>query len=74
MSSTIETLEAEALALSTADRSRLLERLAISLPVDTAMEEAWEVEADRREAQLADGTVQLVPGEEAHARLRAKLR
>ena len=74
MSSTLETLEAEALALSAADRSRLLERLAISLPADPAIEQAWEVEADRHEAQLADGTVQLVPGEEAHARLRAKLR
>ena len=73
MGSTIEILEAEALRLSAADRSRLLERLAISLPVDSKIEEAWEMEADRREAQLAEGSVQLVPGEEAHARLRAKL-
>ena len=73
MGSTIEILEAEALRLSAADRSRLLERLAISLPVDSKIEEAWEMEADRREAQLAEGSVQLVPGEEAHARLKAKL-
>lgn len=73
MSSTIDTLEAEALRLSAADRSRLLERLAISLVSDPAIEEAWEKEADRREAQIADGSVQLIPGEEAHARLRAKL-
>ena len=73
MGSTIEILEAEALRLSAADRSRLLERLAISLPADSAIEEAWEIEADRREAQLAEGSVQLVPGEEAHARLKAKL-
>ena len=73
MGSTIEILEAEALRLSAADRSRLLERLAISLPVDSKIEEAWEMEADRREAQLAEGSVQLVPGQEAHARLKAKL-
>ena len=73
MSATVETLEAEALRLPAADRSRLLERLAISLQPDPEVEEAWEREADRREAQVADGTVQLVPGEEALARLRAKL-
>ena len=73
MGSTIEVLEAEALRLSAADRSRLLERLAISLLANSAIEEAWEIEADRRIAQLAVGSVQLVPGEEAHARLRAKL-
>ena len=73
MGSTIEILEAEALRLSAADRSRLLERLAISLPADSAIEEAWEVEADRREAQLAEGVVRLVRGDEADARLKAKL-
>ena len=74
MPTPVEALEAEVLQLSAADRSRLLERLAASLPVDPDTEEAWDREADRREAQLADGSVQLVPGEEAMARLRSKLR
>ncbi len=74
MPTSLETLEAEALQLSPADRARLLERLAISLPPDPEIEEAWEREADRRESQLADRTVALVPGDEALARLRAKLR
>ncbi len=73
MSSTLDSLEAEALRLSAADRSRLLERLAISLPTDLDVEAAWDAEADRREAQLANGSVQLVDGDEALARLKAKL-
>ena len=72
MTSTVESLEAEALQLTVADRSRLMERLAESLELDPEVEAAWEAEADRREAQIADGSVQLVPGEEALARLKAK--
>jgi putative addiction module component (TIGR02574 family) len=74
MTTSVEALEAEVLKLSPDDRSRLLERLALSLSsADAEVEEAWDREADRREAQLADGTVQLVSGDEAIARLRAKL-
>jgi hypothetical protein len=73
MAITVEALEAEALRLPAVERSRLLERLAVSLPPDAETEEAWEREADRREAQLAGGSVELVPGEEALARLKAKL-
>ena len=74
LNATVEALEAEALRLSPADRSLLLERLAVSLELDPEVEEAWDKEADRREAQIADGSVQPVPGEEALARLQAKLR
>ena len=74
MPTSVEVLEVEALRLSVADRSRLLERIAVSLPVDPAVEEAWDQEADRREVQLADGTARLVSGDEAIARLREKLR
>jgi Putative addiction module component len=74
MSTSVEALEAEALRLPVADRSRLLERIAVSIQVDPEVDEAWDQEADRREAQLAEGTAQLVPGDEALARLRAKLR
>ena len=74
MTATVEALEAEALRLSPADRSLLLERIAVSLELDPEVEEAWDREAHRREAQLADGSVQPVPGEEALARLRAKVR
>ena len=72
MTSTVEALEAKALQLNPAERERLMERLAQSLELDPEVEAAWEVEADRREAQITDGSVQLVPGEEALARLKAK--
>lgn len=74
MNVTVESLEAQALRLSPADRALLLERLALSLEPDPEMEAAWDREADRREAQIADGSVIPVPGEEALARLRAKIR
>lgn len=72
MTPTVESLEAGALTLSPEDRRRLLDRLAFSLAVDPEVEAAWEVEADRREADLANGSAQLVPGEEVLARLKAK--
>jgi len=73
MRTALETLEAEVLQLSASDRSHLLERLIISLDTDPAVEQAWELEADRREAELDSGAVQPVPGEEMMARLRARL-
>lgn len=73
MSTNLEILQAEVLKLAPADRSHLLERLIASLDVDPEVEKAWEIEADRREAELASGSVAAVPGVEAIARLRAKL-
>jgi putative addiction module component (TIGR02574 family) len=73
MSTTLEILEAEVLQLPAADRSHLLERLIASLDPDPDVEEAWEQETDRREAQLAAGTATIVPGHDAIARLRARL-
>ena len=73
MASSLETLEAEVLKLSSADRSHLLERLVASLDPDAEVEKAWEQEADRREAALQSGAVTAVPGNEAMGRLRAKL-
>lgn len=73
MTTTFETLEAEALKLAPAERSRLLERLIASLDVDAEVEEAWVQEADRREAALDSGAVAEVSGPEAMQRLRARL-
>ena len=73
MSTDLETLEAEALKLTPADRSHLLERLIASLDSDPEVEAAWEREADRREAELESGSVAAVPGHEAMARLRSRL-
>jgi len=73
VSTTLEALEAEVLKLAPADRSHLLERLIASLDSDPEVEEAWEREADRREAELESGSVAAVPGHEAMARLRSRL-
>lgn len=73
MSTILEALEAEALKLPAADRSHLLERLIASLDIDPEIEKGWELEADRREAELEAGSVVAVPGLEAIARLRARL-
>jgi putative addiction module component (TIGR02574 family) len=69
----LEVLEAEALKLAPADRTHLLERLIASLDSDPEVEEAWELEADRREAALESGTVAEIPVQEAIDRLRARL-
>jgi hypothetical protein len=72
MSTTLETLQAEVLRLSPADRAKLLDRLIVSLDVDAATEAAWDELADKREQELADGTVKDVPLDVAIARLEAR--
>ena len=73
MSTNLELLEAEVLRLAPVERSHLLERLIASLDSDPEVEQAWEREADRREAELESGSIVEVPGQEAIARLRARL-
>lgn len=73
MSTNLEVLEAEVLQLAPVERSQLLERLIASLDSDPEVEEVWEREADRREAELKSGLVAAVPGPEAIVRLRARL-
>ena len=73
MSTSLEVLEAEVLQLTPADRSRLFERLIASLDSDADVEEAWEVEVDRRERELDSGLVMAVPAPQAIVRLRQRL-
>lgn len=72
MTTTLEVLEAEALKLPPADRSRLLERLVASLDEDHELEAAWDAVADAREAEIDSGAVVPVPLDEAIARLEAR--
>lgn len=69
----VEILEAEAMNLPQADRSRLVDRLIASLEKDPEWETAWSAEADRREERIARGEATWVPGAEAIARIRSKL-
>ena len=72
MTITLETLQAEVLRLSPADRARLLDRLIASLDVDAGAEAAWDQVAEDREQELAAGTAVAVPLDAAIARLEAR--
>lgn len=72
MYTTLETLEAEVLKLPAGDRSHLLERLIASLDADPETEEAWEQEADRREAAIDSGAIDAISGDQMMERLRAR--
>ena len=72
MTITFETLQAEVLRLSPADRARLLDRLIASLDVDAGAEAAWDQVAEDREQELAAGTAVAVPLDAAIARLEAR--
>ena len=57
MAITIESIEAEALQLSSAERAWLVERLIASLDIDPEVEEAWAAEVERRNAEIESGAV-----------------
>ena len=73
MPTPVHELEAEVLTLTAADRARILERLIESFDRDTKIDEAWLDEALRREAEVLSGKVDMVPGGEAVARIRAQI-
>ena len=66
-------LEAEVLSLPPEDRARLLERLIASFEPKSTAQRAWLELARRRQADVRAGKVSLVPGDEALARVRARL-
>ncbi|MDR0781971.1 MAG: addiction module protein [Pseudomonadales bacterium] len=72
MPNNLEVLQAEVLRLSSADRTKLLDRLITSLDIDAEAEAAWDVLAETREQELRSGTVEAVPIEMAVARLEAQ--
>src|SRR3954451_6309161 len=71
-SETVETLEAAALQLTPADRARLVDRLIATLDADPEVEEAWAVEVERRQVEIENGTVSLMPGPETLTKLKAE--
>lgn len=74
MTLSIDVLEAQALSLPKADRSRLVDKLLASLGHDPEWEAAWSDEAEQRETRIADGQAQWVDGPDAVARIRAALK
>ena len=69
-SETVETLEVAALQLSSADRARLVDRLIATLDADPEVEEAWAAEVERRQSEIENGIVSLLPGPETIAKLK----
>jgi putative addiction module component (TIGR02574 family) len=70
-----EVLE-KALALSTQDRGLIIDRLIESLdnePAEESVEQAWSEEIKRRVEDIQSGRVEMIPGEEVHRRLLARL-
>ena len=70
------TIEREALHLPATDRARLAHNLLLSLEnlsVDE-LSEAWLDEAERRAAEINNGTVNLISAEEVSAKARLLLR
>ncbi|HZO30927.1 MAG TPA: addiction module protein [Chloroflexota bacterium] len=72
MTPTVETVEAEALQLTPAERALLVERLIASLDADPEVEAAWAAEVERRHAEIESGAVTLLPGPETLAQLKSE--
>ena len=73
MSTPVHDLEAEVMLLPPEDRARLLERLIASFEPRSPAQRAWLDLAQRRRAEVAAGTVAMLPGDEALARVRARI-
>lgn len=66
-------LESKVLQLPDEDRARLLERLIESFRAPSNAGPAWMELAARRRDEVRAGKVAMVPGEEAIARVRARI-
>lgn len=64
----------EALLLPADERASLVERLlqSLNLPTEAEIHQLWVKEAERRVSQVETGEVELIPGEQVFAKIRAK--
>lgn len=69
-SETVETLEAAASQLTLADRARLVDRLIATLDADPEVKAACAAKVERRQTEMENGTVTLLPGPESLAELK----
>jgi len=72
MEPTLDTVQAEAMKLSSADCVRLLDALLDCVDQDDEIERAWEQVADQRDGELESGAAVAVDGPTVVARLRAR--
>ena len=75
MYSALIELKRKAAQLDENERAELALALIESLDgeTDVGVEEAWQIEVERRIAQIERGEVKLIPGDEVFARVRRKL-
>jgi putative addiction module component (TIGR02574 family) len=73
MSLPVEDLAAQALSLPPEDRAKLVERLIASFEPKSPAQTAWLKLASSRRDDIRSGKVTMVSGEEALARVRARL-
>ncbi|MBA3597644.1 MAG: addiction module protein [Methylibium sp.] len=69
----VHDLEAEVLGLPPEDRARLLERLIASFEPKSRAQKPWTELALRRHEDVRSGKVAMARGDEALARIRARL-
>ncbi|MGB5054368.1 MAG: addiction module protein [Nitrospirales bacterium] len=64
----------EALLLPADERASLVEKLlqSLNLPTEAEINRLWVEEAERRVSQIERGKVELIPGEQVFATIRAK--
>ncbi len=72
MPTPLEQLASQAIALSPEDRARLADLLLASLPdeADEPLDEAWDLEIQRRLKAVESGTAELVSAADVHAEAR----
>jgi putative addiction module component (TIGR02574 family) len=70
----VEDLAAQALSLPPEDRAKLVERLIASFEPKSPAQAAWLAVAQSRRADVKAGTVTMSPGDDALARVRARLK
>jgi putative addiction module component (TIGR02574 family) len=70
------TVEHDALRLPPEERTKLAQKLLLSLDTlsEEELEQAWLVEADRRARELDRGEIQPIPAEEVRRKARVLLR
>jgi Putative addiction module component. len=54
------------------ERARLVDGLIATLDADREAEQAWAAEVERRQSEIENGTVSLLPGPESLAKLKAE--
>lgn len=73
MSVPVEDVAAQALSLPPEDRAKLIERLIASFEPKSPAQAEWLKVASSRREDVRSGKVAMVPGEEALARVRARI-